>query len=109
MALIWRDRLPTSERQAARVSYGSNFAVSLWQAMSPQRTPSLTIDTDADEATLIFRRYCRWIGDTLRKLLPLMSSGVDSLQFGLRRRPKTVESGFGFSDCGCLRDSCLHG
>ena len=42
------------------------------------------IDTEAEARTSMLRRYCRWIGDTERKPLSLMSSGASPGAMGRR-------------------------
>jgi hypothetical protein len=64
-----------STSHAMRLPYGTTSGVRWWQAIIPHRSPSMTMDTLIDAATPMLVRYSMWIGDTLRSVAQLMSSG----------------------------------
>jgi hypothetical protein len=65
--------------QSARISRDGRRGVRWWQTSMPQSVPSRTSDTPSVAPTPMLRRYCRCIGDTLRKAQKVMSRGSSSL------------------------------
>ncbi len=65
---------PDDVRRFAELGVAANMQA-LWACYDEQMVGLTLPYLDAEAATPMFWRYCRWIGETLRKWQSLMSSG----------------------------------
>ncbi len=65
----------------ARVSNDTTRRVRWWHEIRPQSSPSRTSEIDIDATVPMFFMYSTWIGETLRSVANVMSSGRPVIGF----------------------------